>query len=455
MHALRTDSTGAAALWLTLAVCVTYANAFNGVFQFDDYNVIVHEATVHSGAAWFADLGSGIRPLLKLSYLLDWTSGTGTTAFHLTNLLIHLANSGLVYLLAVRLIRQWAPALPATLPLWVALLFAVHPVHSEAVSYISGRSASLMTMFYLGGLLAHIDGRTQGNRFLQHVLTPLLFALALASKETAVTFPLALWLWEWCSGTRWRDALKASATSWLLLLLASLLFLSSANYLSQILRSAEFNSLHGNLATQLTGFVWLLQQWLFPLWLNIDPELPLLTNLNDALLPLAFSLVWLGLILFCRRSRPWLSFAMAWVMLHLVPLYLLLPRIDVANERQLYLSAWPLLLALLIEAARHIDLRTLQLALTAALLAGAALTIQRNQLYASEIALWENTVLHSPHKARVHNNLGYAYLLDGRRDEARAAFTTALRLDKDHFRAQYNLRRMDAEMQKAGGILRP
>ncbi|MFA5371468.1 MAG: hypothetical protein WC298_05805, partial [Sideroxydans sp.] len=401
MHAIRADSTPAAAFWLALAVLLVYGNSLTGTFQFDDYNVIVRESTVHGWSQWLANLGHGIRPLLKFSYTLDWVTGTGAPAFHLTNLFIHLANVWLVYLLAQRLIQQWSPAF-ASLALWVALLFALHPAHSEAVSYISGRSASLMTLCYLGGLLTYIEGRGQSNALKIHVLTPLLFILALGSKETAVTFPLALWLWEWCNGTRWREALKASVTSWLVLLLAALLFLSSDNYLSQMARSAELNSLQGNLATQLSGFTWLLRQWVLPLWLNIDPDLPLLAKLADALLPLFFALFCLALILYCRHKRPWISFALAWAMLHLLPLYLILPRIDVANERQLYLAAWPLLIALLIEPARHLGARSLRYALAAVLLACASLTVQRNQVYASEIALWEDTVVKSPHKARVH-----------------------------------------------------
>jgi len=455
MRAFRADSTAAAAIWLALVVLVAYGNALGGPFQFDDYNVIVHEATVHGGSAWWDDLGGGIRPLLKLSYTLDWMTGAGAPAFHLTNLFIHLANSWLVYLLAQRLVQRWAPAASPLLPLWIALLFAVHPVNTEAVSYISGRSASLMTLFYLGGLLVYIDGRLRQSTFKVQVLTPLLFILSLGCKETAVTFPLALWLWEWSNGVRWRNALKAGASNWLVLLLAALLFLSSANYLSQMARSAEFNTLRGNVATQLHGFVWLMRQWVLPLWLNIDPDLPLHTGLGGALLPFAFTLFLLVLTIALRRNRPWFSFALAWAMLHLIPLYLILPRIDIANERQLYLAAWPLLAALLIEAGRHIDLRTLRYALAGVLLACITLTVLRNHAYASEIALWEDTATKSPHKARVHNNLGYAYLLAQRHDEARHEFITALQLDPKLSAAHHNLLRLDDEMEKAGGTLRP
>lgn len=132
-------------------------------------------------------------------------------------------------------------------------------------------------------------------------------------------------------------------------------------------------------------------------------------------------------------------------MLHLIPLYLLLPRLDIANERQLYLAAWPLLLACTIELMLWIKNKTGLLAAAALLLLTLGnLTLLRNQVYATEISLWEDTAKKSPNKARVHNNLGYAYLLAQRRAEARREFTAALQLDPDLYKARYNLQQTDA-----------
>jgi hypothetical protein len=74
-----------------LAALAAYANAFGGSFQFDDFNVIVRQGAVHSLAAWWDSL-PGIRPLLKLSYALSWSSGGGTLAFHAVNVALHAAN---------------------------------------------------------------------------------------------------------------------------------------------------------------------------------------------------------------------------------------------------------------------------------------------------------------------------------------------------------------------------
>ncbi|MGO8755062.1 MAG: hypothetical protein ACLQHK_07515 [Gallionellaceae bacterium] len=92
--------------WQLLAVLACYFNSLSGAFQFDDYNVIVDNPRVHSWDAWLAGLSHGIRPLLKFSYTLDWTLGLGAAGFHLTNLLIHLGNAYLVYLLAGKFVRR-------------------------------------------------------------------------------------------------------------------------------------------------------------------------------------------------------------------------------------------------------------------------------------------------------------------------------------------------------------
>lgn len=449
MRITRTESNTGVLLWLAFAVLLCYANALNADFQFDDYKVIVNNPRVHSWASWMEGLTLGIRPLLKASYTFNWTTGMDVTGFHLTNMLIHLANAYLVYLLAKEFVRQqWQADTLKNAPFLSALLFAVHPIHTEAVTYICGRSTSLMTLFYLAGLLTYVSGRTQQSKIKMYALTPLFFVIALSIKETAVTFPLALLLWELACGGNWQRALKPQWTSWLVLILGALVFLFSDSYLSQMERSARFNSLQGNTATQLYAFAYLLRQWAAPLWLNIDPSLPLQRDFSASLLPLLFFAALCALMLACWRKRPWISFALAWVMLQLIPLHLFLPRIDIANDRQMYLAGWPLFLALAIELTLWLNTRALRLGAAALLLALASLTVLRNMDYANEIALWENTVKQSPDKARVHNNLGYAYLLAHRNIEARREFTTALQLDPEYYKARYNLYLLDDEANK-------
>lgn len=434
--------------WLSLCALVlcSYANAIGGVFQFDDFNVIVDLDTVHSLSAWAANLGQGIRPLLKLSYTLNWILGWGAAGYLGINVLIHALTTCLTYRLSQAFINGQGLSQRLPYASWIgSALFALHPANTEAVTYICGRSTSLMTLFYLAGLLAHVV--PVPGTWRQKLLPPVCFCLALATKETAVTFPLALLLWDKACGKRFLDALRNAWTSWALLPLAAAGFFLTDAYLSTMERSFELNSLDGNLATQALATAYLLRQWALPLWLNIDPDLALQSGFAQVWPDCALLTLVVGAALLCWPQRPWLTFALSWVLLQLVLLYLYLPRLDVANDRQLYLEAWPLSLALVVEIQLRLQMRWANLALGAVILASALLTVLRNQDYKSEIALWEQTVRYSPGKSRVHNNLGYAYKLANRPVDARRAFLQALRLDANDTKARLNLRRLNAEQE--------
>lgn len=259
-----------------------------------------------------------------------------------------------------------------------------------------------------------------------------------------MTFPLALLLWELARGNTWRAALGWQWPYWAMLALVVLLMFSNANYRTHMQTSADVNGLAGNLATQAIAIAYLLRQWFMPLWLNIDPDLHPAFTLAQAIPQLVLLALLCVMMLLTLRKRPWLGFALAWILLQLLPVHLLLPRLDVANDRQLYLLGWPLALALGAEMSLWMERRTCMLILVMLAFALGSLTVSRNLDYRSEIALWEDTVKKSPAKARVHNNLGYAYKLAERRDEARREFMRALDLDPAYYKARYNLLRMES-----------
>ena len=430
---------------LASVVFAAYFNSFSGVFQFDDYNVIVGDPVVHSWNAWIANLGHGIRPLLKFSYMLNWISGLGITGFHLVNMFIHLCNAGLVFLLARHFVNHHPLQLhPVHAPLLAALLFTVHPIHTEAVTYISGRSSSLMTLFYLSGLLAYASGRLRSSRILLYFIAPLTFIAAISVKESAITFPMALLTWELCSGGTWRTVIRYQWPYWVVFSACALFFLGDAHYWSLMSASAQMNNLQVNFFTQIGAFLHLMNQWVWPLQLNADPDLPVIHGFAAApLQTFIFGLIIMvaGIML---RKRPWVSFALIWAIVHLLLLYLFFPRTDIANERQMYLAGWPLFLVIAIELTVWLRGRTLVIAGTLLVLALGCLTVARNQIYVSEVAYWADAVSKSPHKARTQNNLGYVLLLMDRREDARKAFMAALQIDPGFARARNNLARLDA-----------
>jgi tetratricopeptide (TPR) repeat protein len=439
---------------LLCSLFIAYCNSLWGAFQFDDYNVIVNYQPVHTWHDWLADLPHGIRPLLKFTYTLNWNLlGLGLLGFHLFNLALHAGSAILIYRLGIDLEKrcdtQDAPSPLLSAAFIAAMLFALHPIQTEAITYVCGRSTSLMALLYLASIYSYHLGTITAGRKMFRFLSPLLFIMAVASKETAVTLPLALLLWERTEKepAGWREIWRRQCCHWLILAVIGGVIIFHDRYAWLLGVSIKTRPIAENLLTQLNGVSYLLTRLILPHRLNIDPDLPLMNHWS---LLLSFEALLLGgtflLGVLSLRRRPIIGFSLIWFFLQLLPTNSILPRLDIANERQLYLASWGLFLPLgsafsRIMAGQRSRLLPWSIATLFVILA--ILTVKRNHAYRSETALWEDTVRLSPNKARGHNNLGYAYLLEGRNREARDAFRNALRLQPGFAKARGNL--ADAE----------
>jgi protein O-mannosyl-transferase len=433
---------------LPLALLTVWIGALSGPFQFDDWNVIVEQPAVHSLSAWWQSM-PGMRPLLKLSYALNWESPAEATGYHLTNLLIHLFNVVLVW----RLLTGWParnagsdrPGLERNAIFWITLIFALHPVQTEAVTYISGRSMSLMSTGLLIALLSWVQADRRHSAAWLWVAV-FAFAAAMGVRETAWSFPLVLLVWERAQGVAWREGVRKLWLFWLVLVTAGLGMMTLPAYRKMLIHSLETRSPLDNLALQVDALAYLFTRPLLLLQNNIDPELPSVAT---------FDLAWgigaatiIGMLLLGFRwlaVRPWAGLALLWPFLFLLPTNGLLARFDPASERHLYLALIGPAVLLVNGVLRwcrqprrpfivHVVLLLVCVTLAVA-------TIKRNADYRSESALWRVTAERSPNKPRVWNNLGYAHLVEGRPDLAKPAFERALELDPGFVRARLNLER--------------
>jgi hypothetical protein len=435
-----------------LLVLAVWLPSLGASFQFDDYAVIVDDPRVQSLAAWWQSM-PGIRPLLKLSYALCHAAGLGVMGFRAANILLHALNASLVFVLLRRLARRFRvadDAGAAFMAAAAALVFALHPAQTESVTYLSGRSNVLMASFVLLALLAFTGRRVTASvtrRGLAQLATVTGIVLAMATKETAVVAPLALLLVERCEhGKRWRDALAAAVPSLTVVLLLAVTGLLLLPYGELLTFSLGLRDPWSNLLTQARGIGWLAGQVLRVDQLNADPQLAPVTGWEPSVLFTGIALLAvLTLGLASLRRRPGLAFGILWCLLWLAPTNSLIARLDVANDRQLYLPliglGWLLGLALLrVPALLHDTALLSRTVLLGAMgLALAAGTIARNTVYQTEVTFWQDVVAKSPYNARAANNLGMAHAFACEPLAARSAFERATSIAPDDPLPQMNL----------------
>ena len=446
-------------------MAISYFSAFYGDFQYDDSLTILENHHVESLNAFIGHLDHMVRPVLYATFLIDRSLyGLNPVGYHLLNLLLHLGSGLLVY----RILTSAVPDEAATIPFWTALLFLVHPIATETVTYISGRASGLMTFFYLLALYLYIRASRQSNGGRRLYLSGALasFLLAIGSKETAVTFPLVLLLWDWLiTGKRGSD-IHATVVSnhlpfWIVLLLAAAWAWSHPRYPALAEFSFTIRPFGEHLLSELhaTAYVLLL---LFSPWnQNFDHDLPVFQSLTQWPLPLDLLLicVLLAAAVLLARRLPLASFGLAWFFIQLLPTSVI-PRNDLLSERNLYLPVIGLLVANVALASHFLNQlltvvrRPALVQFTSSVLAAVLVAVlclfayQRNLLYQDRLLLWSDAVDKSPNKARPHNNLGYAYSLHGDWDRAIEEFRTAAQLDHDYVLAQDNLR--DAYLHRVG-----
>jgi len=452
---------------LVTVVTATYANALQGAFQYDDLYTILINPHLDRWDAFVGHLDHMVRPLLYATFLLDRSLyGNNATGYHLLNLLLHLGSGLLVY----RILTHVATEEMRYVPFWTALLFLIHPIQTETVTYISGRASGLMAFWYLLALFFYIirtehhDNRDVSRLYLFGAVTS--FLLSLGSKETAMTFPLALLLWDVLirrlKGPSLRAAIRSSYLPfWLLLLLVAGWAWSHPRYTALAQFSLGIRPLWDNLLSEMHAVAYALLLFFSPWKQNFDHDLPVLHSLIKWPLPLDLLLLFgvAGAALLAVRRLPLFSFGIGWFFVQLLPTSLI-PRNDLLSERNLYLASIGILLAMVVLCSRLAQWLTTVLPqprvvrfgtngiALALVLLFCFFTYHRNILYHDEVSLWFDTVRKSPNKARPHNNLGHAYAMQDDWERAIDEFRTAARLDPDYTLAQKNLR--DAYLRQVG-----
>ena len=429
---------------------LVYLNTLHNPFVYDDARSILNNRSLTTRASITAVVLENVsRPLVSASYFLDHSLwGPAPFGYHVTSVMLHMINVALLFLFArgIAMDRLRAGGLgsdrKATLAAAVAAtLFAVHPMMTEAVGYISGRSDLLSGTFML---LSFVTVRqwlnTDRSRWLTVALAA--FFLALSAKETAIVLPVLFLYYILLI----RNDPPAERRRHLVLLCVPLLAIAIVGAFVRI-GLFVFVEYAGSVGwqwryalTEIDVFTRYLALIIAPVGQTIFHGVPATTSFVEprAMVALTTAAIWVGLIVVAARRRSVAGFGLAWFLLMLLPsaLIVLMNRGEPMAERRVYFASAGLFLAAghgaaavaaILESARRV---TRLIVATAAVFAIAGLsgrTLVRNVMWSSPVLLWAEAVDRTPDHWFPQLVLGESLHDAGRHAEAVQSYRQALK----------------------------
>lgn len=482
---------------ISLAAIITfgllvYSRTLNVPFILDDFSNIVDNPAIRSIWGLFAD---PIRPRIvgNVSFALNyWIGGLDVVGYHIFNIAIHLLNAVMVFWLVKLTLRttffqagsngERSLSFDATtIALFVGLIFVVHPVQTQAVTYIVQRYASLASLFYLLSILMYAMWRlSESNaaavalgrevptgykwkRSFYYATAISSALLAMGTKEIAFTLPAVIILWEFSffSGDLKRRIVYLIPFV-LTTVLIPLMHFASGGPLFSATGITEPPPVIDYFLTQGRVIVTYIRLLFFPAGQNLDYDYPIYGSFFQPAVLISFILLFAiagtGAALYYRSSRSkdnalmrLAGFGIFWffITLSVESSFISIP--DVIFEHRLYLPAAGLIITVvtsvylvlqrLKERIRSIEwLVALVAILVIVVLAVSAFA--RNSVWHDDVSIWEDVVSKSPNKARPHTNLGVSYKDAGQLQKAQTEFELALRTDTgstESAKIHYNL----------------
>lgn len=473
-------------LVLSMAAMLCYGHATGFPFVFDDQEVIVANPHQNLDEWSLSDIPSHPRGFTLWTFAVTRRmAGLDVRVYRATNIAIHflaaLALAGIVRrTLRLEPLRARFGHRAESLALTIALLWLVHPLQTESVTFVTQRMESLMGGLFLMSLYALLRGATSLRGAGWYLLSLFFLALGLRTKEAICTAPLLLlWYDRAFLSQSWKELLRRRAAYYAGMAVLSLMFLgpllafvihfvdpqlqaatmpAGQNHQGSLLQPADLRQQSGlkddaaptppvgvtrwtYLISQPAVILHYLRLSVLPTGQCLDYAWPPAESLRDTWLPFAIVsamvLVWLATLLKFPRT----GFVAAWFLVNLAPRSSLIPRLDLAVEHRLYLPLAALVIVAVLAgsvlqerlARRYSLLATHRLwqhapavvVVLIAVLLGTT-TLRRNLDYRSQKALWAATLRVAPHNPRAMTNLGAALAAEGHVDEAIALHRQAI-----------------------------
>jgi protein O-mannosyl-transferase len=431
---------GPLALAVFALACLVYSNSIRNDFNFDDTTIIRNNSLVRLSnlpkifvSNYWANtpFEKGVllyRPLPVATFALDralW--GDNPAGFHLTNVLINAVDAALVLVLLVNLfgdrVSPWALAL-------CALLFAFHPVHTEAINMVVGRTELLAALFGLLTFICYLKGRKPA--------AVAFFFLALLCKESAVTIPAVIFLYEYLFKKRLGWVSYAIFAGVLLVYLAiRFAVLGGFTSVHQAGMLDQQNVLQRAFTVIKTlGYYLRLLVIPYPLTPDYsDVPLPASVLAPGVMLPLLVIVALLALAWTLRRPAAGMTLAILCFFITILPVSNIISIGAFLGERFLYLPSLSISLLAAAMLLHSPDGRLRKACLVAYGLVCAVfalLTFERNFAWRNADTLWERVLVHQPDNPRAHFHLAVKYEEQKHYEQALDSYERAVRHYSDH-----------------------
>jgi Flp pilus assembly protein TadD len=451
--------------FMAVIVFVLYAKTLTGAFIFDDRNNITDNPHIRLTQITLPGIYSAVhdsptpnRPLANISFALNYYFHRyNVVGYHAVNIIIHIFNGMLLYLflkttLATPVIRSNAHKY-GWVPYFSAVIWLVHPIQTQSVSYIVQRMNSMAAMFYILSMLLYASGRLGEDRHKRILLfsgAAVSGILALGSKEIAATLPFFIFLYEWFFfqdlKPNWiKKKTPLVIAMGIILILLSIIYFRG-NPLEHLL--AGYATHHLDMVQRVLSqfrvviFYISLLIWPHPGRLNIDHNFPPSYTLVDPIstvFAIVAILALLGLAFLLAKKERLISFCILWYLGNLV-IESSVIGLELAFEHRNYLPSM-----LMVFMAVQLSFRFVKPKWLAALMLFAVATIfvvwtvERNDVWQAPELIWLDSVEKSPQNPRPLNNLGVALANQGRYQEATEQYHKALRLSPNYADAYANL----------------
>ncbi len=440
---LKNNSLITAAQFVLLGVItvLTYGHTLDVPFYMDDYSSLVDNSVFYDAESIseFYKYAS----LRVVGYTTFWINfyfhHFEVAGYHVVNIGIHFLTSVIVMLLTGALLKAADKKKGIEqqknylLPLFVALLFLVHPLQTQAVTYIIQRLASLTALFCLTSLYCYIYARlakTTRKKILLFCGAAAFFTLSLFTKQNSITLPFVLLITEllFFQKTGNRGVWKMTITACILVLSGMIVMFYGGwtdvlHTLDTMTRETTKISRLSYFYTQV-GVIWqYIRMFFIPTGLHLDHEVAVLMQANAKVIASITGhllCIITGIVLI--KKYPILSFSIFfYYTAHLVESSII-PIRDVFFEHRTYLPNFGLCLftgiVLFNVLPQWISKKKILISVTVVLTIFASLTRARNEIWRDPILLWRDSAEHAPNKERPWNELGKYLLMAGRLDEA-------------------------------------